>query len=241
MCSAHGKYHVSDHYYYLYILTKYHHWLIPKSLTVFRRSRRWHYSTICIYILMERGEMGHTVQEMNSFSPWNNNQLHLTLSILPMHWGSITTRVHLIVTEQLAFLQNSLEKASFVRLYLVSQGRLPLMGLNDMLGVAAQHREKDALAWVILHSLYHARNVSHANTGKASRANIGTGGSHLFSCHCFSNLKAGLVLLDTGEALSPRMRSTLAGNEQVQLTTSIFSDGKEFFWGFLSRFWPSRI
>lgn len=217
---APGKYRVSDHYYYLCILTKHRHWLTPESLMVFMRSRRWHYSTVCIYVLMERREMGHTLQEMNSFGIWNNYQLHLTLSVLPMHWGSITTTANLIVTQQLAFLQSSLEKASFVRLYLVSQGRLPLMGVNDMLGVAAQHREKDALAWVILHSLYHARIVSHANTGKAGGASIGTGRSHLFSCHCFPNLKAGLVLLDTGEALSPRMRSTLAGNEQVQLTTS---------------------
>nr|KAF6331697.1 focadhesin [Pipistrellus kuhlii] len=65
--------------------------------------------------------------------------------------------------------ESSLEKASFVRLYLVSQGRLPLMGVNDMLGVAAQHQERDALAWVILHSLYHARIVSHANTGVLKR------------------------------------------------------------------------
>ncbi|CAK6434056.1 unnamed protein product [Pipistrellus nathusii] len=65
--------------------------------------------------------------------------------------------------------ESSLEKVSFVRLYLVSQGRLPLMGVNDMLSVAAQHRERDALAWVILHSLYHARIVSHANTGVLKR------------------------------------------------------------------------
>lgn len=40
------------------------------------------------------------------------------------------------------------------------------MGLNDMLSVAVQHPEKDALAWMILHSLYQARIVSHANTGE---------------------------------------------------------------------------
>lgn len=188
---------------------------------VLMRSRRWHYSTICIYILVEHAGKWVTrgwKWTVLAFGVIIN--FTLTLSVLPLHWGSITTTVNLIVTEQLAFLQSSLEKAAFVRLYLVSQGRLPLMGVNDMLGAVAQHREKDALAWVILHSLYHARIVSHANTGEeAGRASIGTGRSHLFSCHCFPNLKADLVL-DIGEALSPRMRSTLAGSEQVQLTTS---------------------
>ncbi|XP_069432752.1 focadhesin [Ovis canadensis] len=65
--------------------------------------------------------------------------------------------------------ESSLEKAAFVRLYLVSQGRFPLMGLTDVLSVAVQHREKDTLAWMTLHSLYQARIVSHANTGVLKR------------------------------------------------------------------------
>ncbi|KAM5331243.1 focadhesin isoform 1-T1 [Glossophaga mutica] len=65
--------------------------------------------------------------------------------------------------------ESSIEKAAFVRLYLVSQGRFPLMGLTDMLSVAVQHRDKDTLAWMMLHSLYHARIVSHANTGVLKR------------------------------------------------------------------------
>ncbi|KAF6124392.1 focadhesin [Phyllostomus discolor] len=65
--------------------------------------------------------------------------------------------------------ESSIEKAAFVRLYLVSQGRFPLMGLTDMLSVAVRHHEKDTLAWMMLHSLYHARIVSHANTGVLKR------------------------------------------------------------------------
>lgn len=78
------------------------------------------------------------------------------------------TSVNFIVTEQFAFLQSSIEKAAFVRLYLVSQGCFPLMGLTDMLSVAAQRQEKDVLAWMILHSLYQARIASHADIGEAS-------------------------------------------------------------------------
>lgn len=65
--------------------------------------------------------------------------------------------------------QDNLEKAAFVRLYLVSQGRLPLMSLTDLITAALQHQEKEALAWMILHSLYQARIVSHANTGVLKR------------------------------------------------------------------------
>ncbi|XP_027471168.2 focadhesin isoform X4 [Zalophus californianus] len=65
--------------------------------------------------------------------------------------------------------ESSIEKAAFVRLYLVSQGRFPLMGLMDILSIAVQHREKDTLAWMVLHSLYQARIVSHANTGVLKR------------------------------------------------------------------------
>ena len=41
------------------------------------------------------------------------------------------------------------------------------MGLLEILSVAGQLREKDTLAWMVLHSLYQARIVSHANTGEA--------------------------------------------------------------------------
>ena len=97
------------------------------------------------------------------------------------------------------------------------------MGLTDMLSVAVQHPEKDALAWMMLHSLYHARIVSHANTGKACvgkhQEQKGLLPSFL-SCNCFLNLKTGLVLLDTGEAWLLQMSSTLDGNVQLHLTTS---------------------
>ncbi|XP_066224354.1 focadhesin isoform X2 [Saccopteryx leptura] len=66
-------------------------------------------------------------------------------------------------------IRSSIEKAAFVRLYLVSQGRFPLMGLTDVLSVAVQHHEKGTLAWMTLHSLYQARIVGHANTGVLKR------------------------------------------------------------------------
>lgn len=121
------------------------------------------------------------------------------------------TSANLIVTEQFAFLQSSVEKAAFVRLYLVSQGRFPLTGLTDILSVAIQHREKDTLAWMVLHGLYQARIVSHANTGKASPGR--TAETERSAClpsplsyNYFLHFKTRLMLLDTGELLLPPQR-----------------------------------
>ncbi|XP_023571604.1 focadhesin isoform X2 [Octodon degus] len=65
--------------------------------------------------------------------------------------------------------KSNMEKAAFVKLYLVSQGRFPLMTLTDFLSVAVQHSEKKTLAWMVMLSLYQARIVSHANTGVLKR------------------------------------------------------------------------
>ncbi|XP_077917414.1 focadhesin isoform X2 [Halichoerus grypus] len=65
--------------------------------------------------------------------------------------------------------ESNLEKAAFVRLYLVSQGRFPLMGLMGVLGVAVRHRDRDPVAWMVMQNLYQARTVGHANAGVLKR------------------------------------------------------------------------
>uniref|UniRef100_A0A8C2VVB9 Focadhesin n=1 Tax=Chinchilla lanigera TaxID=34839 RepID=A0A8C2VVB9_CHILA len=65
--------------------------------------------------------------------------------------------------------KSNVEKAALVKLYLVSQGRVPLMSLTDLLSVAVQHSERETLAWMVMLSLYQARVVSHANTGVLKR------------------------------------------------------------------------
>ncbi|XP_045145044.1 focadhesin isoform X2 [Echinops telfairi] len=65
--------------------------------------------------------------------------------------------------------KSNIEKATFVQLYLISQGRLPLIHLTDVLIAAAQHPERQTLAWMILHSVYQARIGSHASTGVLKR------------------------------------------------------------------------
>lgn len=51
------------------------------------------------------------------------------------------------------------------------------MGLTDMLSVAVEHREKDTLAWMTLHSFYQARVGRHASTGEVCRGAPARGGS----------------------------------------------------------------
>uniref|UniRef100_A0A803SR82 Focadhesin n=1 Tax=Anolis carolinensis TaxID=28377 RepID=A0A803SR82_ANOCA len=65
--------------------------------------------------------------------------------------------------------KNNLEKITFVKLYLVSQGRFPLLRWNDVISTAAGCQEKETIVWMLLHSFYHARIVSHENTGVLKR------------------------------------------------------------------------
>lgn len=79
------------------------------------------------------------------------------------------------------------------------------MSLTDLLTAAMQHPEKETLAWMILHSLYQARIVNHANTGE--HGNVCP--LWLFSPTCLLDFEASLFA-DTGLAL-PQMDSALDG------------------------------
>uniref|UniRef100_A0A8C5LP43 Focadhesin n=1 Tax=Leptobrachium leishanense TaxID=445787 RepID=A0A8C5LP43_9ANUR len=65
--------------------------------------------------------------------------------------------------------KKNLEKTSFVQLYLVSQGYLPLSRLNDLTGVAIECKETQTISWMLLQALYHSRITSHQNTGVLKR------------------------------------------------------------------------
>jgi len=51
-------------------------------------------------------------------------------------------------------------------MYLISQGRLPLMNLSAVIDTVAGYDQKENILWMLLHSFYHTRIVSHENTGK---------------------------------------------------------------------------
>ncbi|NWT45596.1 FOCAD protein, partial [Chroicocephalus maculipennis] len=65
--------------------------------------------------------------------------------------------------------KNNIEKATFVKVYLISQGRLPLMNLNAVIDTVAGYHQKENILWMLLHSFYHTRIVSHENTGVLKR------------------------------------------------------------------------
>uniref|UniRef100_A0A8C4XNL7 Focadhesin n=1 Tax=Falco tinnunculus TaxID=100819 RepID=A0A8C4XNL7_FALTI len=65
--------------------------------------------------------------------------------------------------------KNNIEKVTFTKVYLISQGRLPLMNFSDVINTVAGYHQKESILWMLLHSLYHARIVSHENTGVLKR------------------------------------------------------------------------
>ncbi|KFP83145.1 PREDICTED: focadhesin, partial [Acanthisitta chloris] len=67
------------------------------------------------------------------------------------------------------FSKNNIEKATFTKVYLISQGRLSLMNLSSVIDTVTEYHQKENILWILLHSLYHARIVNHENTGVLKR------------------------------------------------------------------------
>ncbi|NXJ85382.1 FOCAD protein, partial [Trogon melanurus] len=67
--------------------------------------------------------------------------------------------------------KSNIEKATFTKVYLISQGRLPLMTLSAVIDTVAGYLQKENILWMLLHGFYHARIVSHENTGVLKRMN----------------------------------------------------------------------
>ncbi|XP_074935354.1 focadhesin [Phalacrocorax aristotelis] len=65
--------------------------------------------------------------------------------------------------------KNNIEKATFTKVYLITQGRLPLTNLSAVIDTVAGYHQKENISWMLLHSFYHARIVTHENTGVLKR------------------------------------------------------------------------
>ncbi|KAL2078934.1 hypothetical protein ACEWY4_024678 [Coilia grayii] len=63
----------------------------------------------------------------------------------------------------------NVEKAAFTLALLCSQGRVPLLSLNDVISAALQLANKDRVGWLLLQCLYQSRFASGSNTGVAKR------------------------------------------------------------------------
>ncbi|KAG8595358.1 hypothetical protein GDO81_001504 [Engystomops pustulosus] len=60
-------------------------------------------------------------------------------------------------------------KPAFIRVYLISQGRLPLSHLREVIEVALESSDKQTIIWILLQTFYQARVISHQNTGILKR------------------------------------------------------------------------
>ncbi|KAM4708209.1 focadhesin [Discoglossus pictus] len=65
--------------------------------------------------------------------------------------------------------KENIEKNTFIRMYLVSQGRLPLSCLTDVIRAATECRSNQTLGWMLLQAFYQARITNHQNTGVLKR------------------------------------------------------------------------
>ncbi|KAM3857392.1 focadhesin [Diretmus argenteus] len=62
-----------------------------------------------------------------------------------------------------------MEKTSFVLAYLTSQGRVPLLGLNDIIGAVLRGWPSRRVGWLLLQTFYQCRMATNPNTGVTKR------------------------------------------------------------------------
>ncbi|KAG9464954.1 hypothetical protein GDO78_019147 [Eleutherodactylus coqui] len=65
--------------------------------------------------------------------------------------------------------QDNILKSTFVRVYLISQGRLPLSYLKEVIEVAMKCKDNQTIIWMLLQTFYQARVRSHQTTGILQR------------------------------------------------------------------------
>ncbi|XP_072446311.1 focadhesin [Chiloscyllium punctatum] len=65
--------------------------------------------------------------------------------------------------------KDTIAKSTFVRAFLVSQGRVPLLCLNDVIAAAVGSCHMETVIWIMLQSFYQCRLISHQNTGVIKR------------------------------------------------------------------------
>lgn len=63
-------------------------------------------------------------------------------------------------------LQANLEKTAFILSYLSSKGRIPLLGLNDIISTILQKEKPEQISWLLMQCFYQSRLASNPNTGK---------------------------------------------------------------------------
>lgn len=80
----------------------------------------------------------------------NGNKSHLTGVVLTLWW----------------IIQVNMEKTCFVLAYLTSQGRVPLLSLNDVIAGVVRGWPSHRVGWLLLQAFYQCRLASSSNTGQ---------------------------------------------------------------------------
>lgn len=62
-----------------------------------------------------------------------------------------------------------MEKTCLVLCYLTSRGRIPLLGLNDVIAAVVRGWPSRRVGWLLLHTFYQCRLATGSNTGVSSR------------------------------------------------------------------------
>lgn len=65
-----------------------------------------------------------------------------------------------------------MEKTCFVLAYLTSQGRVPLLGLNDIIAGVLRGWPSCRVGWLLLQSFYQCRLATNTNTGQERRVTL---------------------------------------------------------------------
>lgn len=69
-------------------------------------------------------------------------------------------------------LQANMEKTAFILSYLSSKGRIPLLGLNDIISTILQKENPKQTSWLLMQCFYQSRLASNPNTGKWNTSHI---------------------------------------------------------------------
>lgn len=65
-----------------------------------------------------------------------------------------------------------MEKTCFVLAYLTSQGRVPLLGLNDVIAGVLRGWPRHRVGWLLLQTFYQCRLAASANTGDVMKREL---------------------------------------------------------------------
>ncbi|XP_060730282.1 focadhesin [Tachysurus vachellii] len=63
----------------------------------------------------------------------------------------------------------NVEKTAFILSYLSSKGRIPLLGLNDIISTILQKGKPEQISWLLMQCFYQSRLASNPNTGVTKR------------------------------------------------------------------------